>query len=209
MHIHLFTFVQWCESGMFMPDPGSEFSHPGSQIQGQTYRGSRIRFQKLNIFTLWRGASKIKLKKVNKMRTVTVRRVIIFLNISRPPLLICSHCCLHQYKTLKAVARAIAAVPLTFSFAQLAKGKSLGRSKPATKSQAQALATHCVEYYTISKSYRTAFYRNKLSTTRCEWVRLFISRQFSLHLVAWDLDVKRSHLWYIVLDDRLEWCQIL
>jgi hypothetical protein len=59
-----------------------------------------------------RGASKIKLKKVNKMRTVTVRRVIIFLNISRRPLLICLHCCLHQYKTLKAVARAIAAIVL-------------------------------------------------------------------------------------------------
>ncbi len=49
-----------------------------------------------------RGASKIKLKKVNKKRTVTVRRVIIFLNISRRPLLICLQCCLHQYKTLKA-----------------------------------------------------------------------------------------------------------
>ena len=59
-------------------------------------------------------------------------------------------------------------VPLTFSFAQLAKGKSLGRSKPATNSQAQALATYGVEYSTISKSYRTAFYRNKMSTTRCE-----------------------------------------
>jgi hypothetical protein len=35
-----------------------------------------------------RGASKIKLKKVNKKRTVTVRRVIIFLNISRRPLLV-------------------------------------------------------------------------------------------------------------------------
>jgi hypothetical protein len=34
------------------------------------------------------GASKIKLKKVNKKRTVRVRRVIIFLNISRHPLLI-------------------------------------------------------------------------------------------------------------------------
>jgi hypothetical protein len=42
-----------------------------------------------------RGASKIKLKKVNKRRTVTVRRVIIFLNISRCPLLICLYCCLH------------------------------------------------------------------------------------------------------------------
>jgi hypothetical protein len=30
--------------------------------------------------------------------------------------------------------------------AQLAKGKSLGRSKPATNSQIQALATHCVDY---------------------------------------------------------------
>ncbi len=35
-----------------------------------------------------RGASKIKLKKVNKKRTVRVRRVIFFLNISRHPLLI-------------------------------------------------------------------------------------------------------------------------
>ncbi len=57
---------------------------------------------------LLRGASKIKLKKVNKKRTVTVRRVIIFLNISRHPLLICLQCCLHQYKTLKAVAMAMA-----------------------------------------------------------------------------------------------------
>ncbi len=59
-----------------------------------------------------RGASKIKLKKVNKKRMVTVRRVIIFLNISRRQLLICLHCCLHQYKTLKAVATAIAATIL-------------------------------------------------------------------------------------------------
>ena len=41
---------------------------------------------------------------------VTVRRVIIFLNIPRHPLLICLHCCLHQYKTLKAVAMATAAI---------------------------------------------------------------------------------------------------
>jgi hypothetical protein len=58
------------------------------------------------------GASKIKLKKVNKKRTVTVRRVIIFLNISRGPLLICLQCCLHQYKTLKAVATAKVALVL-------------------------------------------------------------------------------------------------
>jgi hypothetical protein len=41
----------------------------------------------------------------------------------------------------------IISVPLTFSFAQLAKGKSLGRSKPATKSQIQALATHGMDYF--------------------------------------------------------------
>ena len=68
----------------------------------------------------------------------------------------------HQLTSIKAAFAA------NFSFAQLAKRKSLGRSKPATNSQAQALATHCVEYSTISKSYRTPFYRNKLSTTRCE-----------------------------------------
>ncbi len=45
-----------------------------------------------------RGASKIKLKKVNKKRTVTVRSVINFLlNISRHPLLICLHCCLFMF----------------------------------------------------------------------------------------------------------------
>ncbi len=59
-----------------------------------------------------RGASKIKLKKVNKKRTVRVRRVIIFLDISRHPLLIWLHCCFHQYKTLKAVATAKAAIVL-------------------------------------------------------------------------------------------------
>jgi hypothetical protein len=59
-----------------------------------------------------RGASKIKLKKVNKKITVTVRRVIIFLNISRHPLLICLQCCHHQYNTLKAVAPATAAIVL-------------------------------------------------------------------------------------------------
>ena len=39
-----------------------------------------------------RGASKIKVKNVNKKRTITVRRLIIFLNISRRPLLICLQC---------------------------------------------------------------------------------------------------------------------
>ncbi len=58
------------------------------------------------------GASKIKVKKLNKKRMVTVRRVIIFLNISRRPLLICLHCFLHQYKTLKAVATATTAIVL-------------------------------------------------------------------------------------------------
>jgi hypothetical protein len=59
-----------------------------------------------------RGASKIKVKKVNKKRTVPLRGVIVFLNISRLPLRICLHCCLHQYKTLKVVATSIAAIVL-------------------------------------------------------------------------------------------------
>jgi hypothetical protein len=52
------------------------------------------------------------MKKVNKKRTVTVRGVIIFLNISKSPLRICLPCCLHQYKTLKTVATAMAATVL-------------------------------------------------------------------------------------------------
>ncbi len=59
-----------------------------------------------------RGASKIKMKKVNKKRMVTVRGILIFLNISRRPLQICLHYCLHQYKTLKAVATAMVAIVL-------------------------------------------------------------------------------------------------
>ena len=47
-----------------------------------------------------------------------------------------------------------------FSFAQLAKMKSLGRSKPATNSQAQALQHTVWNVSTISKPYWTAFYRN-------------------------------------------------
>jgi len=58
------------------------------------------------LFSFISGASKIELKKVNKKRTVTIRRIIIFLNISRHLLLIWLYCCLHQYKTLKAVATA-------------------------------------------------------------------------------------------------------
>ncbi len=68
-----------------------------------------------------RGASKIRLKKVNKKITVTVRSVIIFLNISRHPLLICLQCCLHQYKTLKAVATANAAIVLLTTAKNLKK----------------------------------------------------------------------------------------
>jgi hypothetical protein len=41
--IRAMDFGQCCESGMFIPDPGSEFFHPGSRIQGQKYFVSRIR----------------------------------------------------------------------------------------------------------------------------------------------------------------------
>ncbi len=53
-----------------------------------------------------RGASKIKLKKVNIKRMVTVRRVIVFLNISRRPLLMFTLLS-SLVKTLKAVVMAI------------------------------------------------------------------------------------------------------
>ncbi len=38
-------FTQCCGSGMFIPDPGPEFFHPGSQILGQNNSGSRIRIR--------------------------------------------------------------------------------------------------------------------------------------------------------------------
>jgi hypothetical protein len=67
------------------------------------------------IKVVW-GASKIKLKK-NKKRMVTVRRVIIFLNILKHPSLIWLHCC------LQAMAMATAAmVVLTPLFKNLKKG---------------------------------------------------------------------------------------
>ncbi len=81
----------------------------GPQIYNKLLKSANLRIcDLLNL----RGASKIKSKKVNKKRTVRVRRIIIFLNISRHPLLIWLHCCFHQYKTLKAVATAKAAIVL-------------------------------------------------------------------------------------------------
>ncbi len=56
-----------------------------------------------------RGASKIKLKKVNKENGYS-QKGNFFLNISRHLLLIWLHCCLHQYKTLKAMTTAMAAI---------------------------------------------------------------------------------------------------
>ncbi len=55
------------------------------------------------------GASKIKLKNVNK-KIITTDRKLIFCNFSRHPLLIKLHCCFHHYKTLKAVVTATAAI---------------------------------------------------------------------------------------------------
>ena len=91
-------FIQWVEQGVWYG-----ISSPNLSVKSY--------FMTVNS-NIIRGASKIKLKKVNKKRTVTTRRVIIFLNISRRPLLICLQCCLHQYKTLKAVATATAAIVL-------------------------------------------------------------------------------------------------
>ncbi len=63
-------------------------------------------------YTVLRGASKIKVKNVNKKRMATARRLIFFWNFSRHPLLIWLHCFFHDCKTLKAVGTATAAIVL-------------------------------------------------------------------------------------------------
>ncbi len=108
----------------FLPHWPHRFPHFGYIYLGGSGRGGALilgRCRAFDLFAsvdahLWswvlyiRGASKIKLKKVNRKRMVTVRRVIIFMKISRHSLLISLHCCLHQYKTLKAVAKVTAAI---------------------------------------------------------------------------------------------------
>jgi len=47
---------------------------------------------------------------------------------------------------------------------------------------------------TISKPYWTAFYRNKMSTINVSELGYLFHAKSSLHIVAWDLDVKRSQL---------------
>jgi hypothetical protein len=59
-----------------------------------------------------RGASKIKLKKGNKMRTVTVRRVIIFFEYLKASIADLFTLLSSSVQNLKAVARAIAAIVL-------------------------------------------------------------------------------------------------
>ncbi len=88
-----------------------------------------------------------------------------------------------------------------FRFDQLAKGKRLGRSKPATSSYAQALQHTMRKISTISKSYWTAFYRNKMSTINVSDLGYLFHDKSSLHIIVWDLDVERSQLYNIVLDD--------
>ncbi len=99
---------------VFLKKPGffPPWNGPGSESKSKagSASASNAKFRRLKMKLC--GASKIKLKKVNKKRTVTVRRIIIFLNISRHPLLICLQCCLHQYRTLKAVTTVTAAIVL-------------------------------------------------------------------------------------------------
>ncbi len=89
-----------------------------------------------------------------------------------------------------------------FSLLNLPKGKSLGRSKPATSSYNAQAPQHTVwETSTISKPYWTAFSRNKMSTTNVSELGYLFHDKSSLHIIAWDLDVERSQLYNIVLDD--------
>jgi hypothetical protein len=64
-------------------------------------------------------------------------------------------CChgLLSCELLSAPAAMVYRCAANFSFAQLAKRKSLGRSKPATNSQAQALEHTVWNVSTISKPY--------------------------------------------------------
>jgi hypothetical protein len=90
---------------------------------GSQFRHGDIRVHCGTLCMYVRGASKIKLKKVNKKRTVTVRRLIIFFEYLKASIadlftLLSSSIhtetkkksCLHQYKTLKAVAKVRGAI---------------------------------------------------------------------------------------------------
>jgi hypothetical protein len=74
-----------------------------------------------------------------------------------------------------------------FSLLNLPKGQSLGRSKPATSSYAQAPQNTVWETSTISKPYWTAFSRNKMSTTNVSELGYLFHDKSSLHIIAWDL----------------------
>ena len=79
-----------------------------------------------------------------------------------------------------------------FALLNLPKGKSLGRSKPATSSYAQALQHTMQKTSTISKPYWTAFYRNKMSTINVSELGYLFHDKSSLHIIARDLVLERS-----------------
>ena len=81
-----------------------------------------------------------------------------------------------------------------FALLNLPKGKSLGRSKPATSSYAQALQ-HTVwdDSYYIQALLNCLLW-NKISTTNVSELGYLFHDKSSLHIIAWDLDVERSQL---------------
>ena len=85
-----------------------------------------------------------------------------------------------------------------FSLLNLPKGKSLGRSKPATSSYAQALQ-HTVrdDFYYIQALLNCLLW-NKMSTTNVSELGYLFHDKSSLHIIAWDLDLERSQ--YTVFD---------
>ena len=88
-----------------------------------------------------------------------------------------------------------------FSLLNLPKGKSLGRSKPATSSYAQALQHTMRDDSYYIQALLNCLLWNKMSTTNVSELGYLFHDKSSLHIIAWDLDVERSQSqWF------LGWC---
>jgi hypothetical protein len=68
----------WIKLGSGINIPDLQFCIESCQFQSRIQKSHRLNRTKSQTNLNVRGASKIKLKKVKKKRTVTVRRVIIF-----------------------------------------------------------------------------------------------------------------------------------
>ncbi len=109
--------------------------------------------------------------------------------------------------TLFCVGRRDFNCAANFSFAQLAKRKSLGRSKPATIPKHKHCNTLCGMFLLYPRlTEQPSIEMNWALQDVSELGYLFLDDS-SLHIIAWDLGVERSQLWSLMI--KLEWCQIL